>query len=353
MTTNSQQSREVEQFKYNKAESKVIRLPQGEVIKEIHIMAIGEFTHSTFGGGSPTLKKHGLVDALCRGIRCVEDGNKIVKSYKGVKVLRNLSKWVQGSGLAAYYKKNATELGDFETTTKGFPTIGADGQKTQFLDTVIIPFDGKLSTEYARTRWNLKNKTDAYIQIDLNSLDDLLEVGSDSCDVDANIDFYISIVTSPALVETNFAKWKQTFKEEELSGPAVEKRIDLISGGLQQGFWLTLEKGATRQPLTIEECLQTKVKVILDQAGQGQSIIKSTNLLELMAINENKTMIENMIPATAYINFLDNKTFGTALNTGIGSGVQKLDLVLTTPQGISYSPNPLIVRVEHDTIEAQ
>tara|TARA_B100001971_G_C18268010_1_gene596179 strand:+ start:25067 stop:26125 length:1059 start_codon:yes stop_codon:yes gene_type:complete len=352
MATNSQQSREVEQFKYQKAESKVIRLPQGEVIKEIHIMAKGKFAH-TYASGSPTLKKHGVLDALCRGIRCVEDGNKIVKSYKGVKVLRNLSEWIQGSGLASYFKKNSSTLGAFSSVTKGFPDIGSTTEETSFLDTVIIPFDGKLSTEYARTRWNLRDKTDAYIQIDFNELADLLEIGSDAATVSADIDFYVSIVTSPALSDVAFAKWKQTFKEEELSGPAVEKRIDLISGGLQQGFWLSLEKGSTREPLTLEECLETKVKVILDQAGQGQSILKSTNLLELMAINENKTMIEDFIPSAAYVNFLDNKTFGTALNTGVGSGVQKLDLVLTTPAGISYSPNPLIVRVEHDTIEAQ
>ena len=351
MATASQQSRQVEQFKYQKAESKIVRMPQGEVIKEIQIIAKGKYKHENYDGGTPRMKRHGVLDSLCRSIRVVEDGNKIVKSYKGTQCLRKLSQWIQGSGLAAYYKKNAQVMGDFDSVKKGFPSIGNDGEYTAFLDAVIIPFDGKLSTEYARTRWNLKDKTDAYLQIDFNELTSLLENTSDPCDVDADIEFEVSIVTSPSLLEVSFAKWKQTYKEEELSGPVVEKRIDLISGGLQQGFWLTLEKGADRQPLTMEECQQTQVKVVLDQAGVGQSILKSTNLLELIAFNENKTMIENFIPSSAYVNFLDNKTFGTALNTGVGSGVQKLDLILTTPQGISYSPNPLIVRVEHDTIE--
>ena len=333
--------------KYVAGDTLEFNVPSGLVIKEIVISMHGK-SYNEFTVGDFNIHKYGVMDALIRDLN-VKDGSKVLKGFKGVDALRRQARYLNGSSAPVFYKKNSSTLG-------ASPSVGfidkpaATAQDFAFSETVSIPFENKLSNQWARTLLNTKGKNNVKIEMVFNTLEKLLD-RSDSTTVigaqtsDVNIE--VSIITIPARINMPVVEnWRQTHKTININGQQTAQPYELTKGSRVQGFWISALLGSANRRLTLDEAKELVFQVDLNNGSQ----IKSFSLYDLQMENLAKSPIQVVQDGAAYCNFLDNSIFETALDTSSGSGVLAYNVLVTTPASWDYT-KPLELTIEQDDIE--
>lgn len=343
----SQRSRKLPAKKVAAGDTVEFDIPSGEVIKEIVVSMHGKITPS-FSAGTFQFHKQGVMDALIRNLN-VADGAKVLKGFKGVDVLRRQARYLHGSEAPTLYKKNSSTLGD--SPSVGFvDTAAASGQDVAISETVSIPFENKLSNQWARTLLNTKGKNDVKVEFVFNDLEKLLDAKDATTvitDVDADLTIEVSLITIPAKRNMVFAEnWRQSHKEINIHGQQADQPYQLTKGKRVQGFWVTAYMGSAKRRFTIDEAKELEMEVRLN----GTEQIKKFSLYNLMMENVAKSGIQKIQDGSAYCNFLDNSMFETALNTSSQAGVLEFDVLVSTPASFDYS-QPVKISFEQDDIE--
>lgn len=327
----SQRRRRLVSQKFRENTTMSFDLPVGEVVKSAYIYLKGYYT-PVFAAGAPIGNLKGVASALIKSVKIETDGGKVHKVVNP-DWMRRQAQYLSGQDSQPLYKANSTVLGD--TPTTGFAQIGTTAQSVAFSESFEIPFENRLSTDWAKTFLNLRGKTSSVVQIEtagLLSVADLSGDALDSCTGDIDID--IVLETVPHFVNQNFLTFRQYEKEISLSGQATNTPFELPRGGAIQGMWIVCEQGAAQQRINYDDAAKIRFQLVKN----GTENLADVRLLDLIEINDAKSPIINKIKGAGYLNLLVNKSFATALRTGAGSDVNALDLVVTSDAGFTYTP---------------
>lgn len=343
----AQRSRRLPSKSYSPGDTLEFDVPPGEVIKEVVVSMHGKITPE-FDAGTFIFHKFGVMDALIRNLN-INNGSKVLKGFKGVDALRRQATYLHGSAAPVLFKKNSSDLGS--NPSMGFvDTAAATGQDIAVSETVSIPFENKLSNQWARTLLNTKGKNNVKIEFVFNELEKLLDASDAATNItglSADLKIDIQLITIPAKREMVVVEnWRQSHKEINIHGQQSEQPYELTKGARVQGFWITAYMGSAKRRLTVDEMKELMIEIRLN----GTELIKRFSLYNLQQENLVKSGIQEIFPGAAYCNFLDNSIFETALNTSSQAGVLGYDAIVTTPAGWDYS-KPVSITFEQDDIE--
>ena len=338
---NSKRQRKLVKQKYAPSTTMSFDLPSGEVVKRYTFKVKGYVKHN-YASGAPVLnsQRAGICHALFRNISVITDGG-VTRKKVDVKWLRDQAKMVLGSDAPAYYQKDANKV---DVEVEGFPTIAPTGKKLAFIETFELPMEAIITSASASSYLNLSGKSASVIEIDTHNLRNLLLPSSDEVDsTEYDIDVEISLTTAPHFRGNKFATFRQTPKTVDFKGAQNNTPVELNRGASIAGFWIELLKGQDRIPLTMDEFDRCEFQIVRN----GTEVIRHFTGHQLIAENLSGTPIQKALKACGYVSFLNNRSVETALKTGMGSGVQALDLNVTLPSDLDYS-YPVSVSIKQD-----
>jgi hypothetical protein len=343
----AQRSMKLPAKKYVAGDTLEFNIPSGVVVKEIVISAHGKINNS-FSAGSFNIHKYGIMDALIRDLN-IKDGSKVLKGFKGVDVLRRQGRYLNGSSAPVFYKKNSSTLG-VSPNVGYIDNSGTTAEDFAFAETVSIPFENKLSNQWARTLMNTKSKNNVKIELVFNELQALLDKADSTTVITgqtSDINFEVSLITVPSRINMPIAEnWRQTHKTINISGQQTAQPYELTKGARVQGFWISAYLGSAKRRLTLDEAKELVFQVDLNNGSQ----IKSFSLYDLQCENLSKSPIQVVQDGAGYCNFLDNSIFETALDTSSGAGILAYNILITCPASWDYTGS-LQISFEQDDIE--
>jgi len=342
ITSKRQRRLVTQKFKENQVVS--FDLPAGEVIKRMIITLKGNVTFTYASGSpSPAWGYSGIMHELFKSITINTDGG-ITRKKVDAKWMRDQAKIYNGSDAPTYYKSNSSVL---DSDTKGLPaSMPTTAEPLAFMETLEIPFEFVLGPASAISYLNLRGKNASTIEFNTGRITDLILASDDGVDSTSHdLDIEVSLITAPHYVGQDFLTFRQSKKVQQFSGSTNNTPVELNRGANICGFWLELLGGQDKVPLTLEEFSACSFSLVKN----GTEVIRDFKGNQLISENLSGTPLDDKIPATGYVSLLNNKDFKTALATGMGSGVQALDLLVTLPSSLSYT-YPVEVHIKQDEL---
>jgi len=348
MPVGSQENRKLPTKKFKENSTIEFDLPVGTVIKEIVLTVSGKY-NLEFDDSVETkrkLHKYGFMDAIFRDVK-VNDGIDTIKAFRGVEKLRRQARYLTASSAPILSKVNSSDLG-LDPDVGAPIESGLTGQDIAFSETVNINFENKLSNVWVRTLFNTLQKPNAKLELNCNSLKSIL-AKSEALDVDAitsDIDIDVTVITNPSMISIPVREyWRESYKAFNITGQQAQQPYELTKGARVQGFWITAYMGSANRRVTLDEAK----KIIFEIRLNGTRTIKRFSLFDLQSENLAKTQISKIQDGSAYVNFLQNSQFSTALPTATIDGVQNYELYVTTPNSFDYTKS-LELLIEQDDI---
>ena len=319
-------------------------LPSGEVIKRMVVTVKGwvQFDYDT-ETPTPAWTYAGIAHELFKDINIQTDGGTTRKKVD-VKWMNDQAKIINGSEAPTVHQTNS---GVVTVATRGLPSaMVTSAQKLAFIESFEIPFEFVIAPASALSYLNLRGKNASVIEFNTRRIMDLLLASDDMADSTAfDIDIEVSLTTAPHYIGQNFLTWRQTQKIIDFKGAQNSTPVELNRGANIAGFWLEAVKGVDKRPLSVDEFSQCEFQLVRN----GTEVLRHFNGYQLIAENIAGTPLDEVLEGCGYVNLLNNKDYRTALQTGSGSGVQALDLLVTLPSSLDYT-NPVSLKIKQDEL---
>lgn len=308
----------------------------GKVLKGFIVQLKGKVT-PTFGS-APTPHQHGLMDALIAAITFVDDAGNTHKKVTP-EWMRFQQRHLVGAPAPEYYKTNSATL--TSSPTKGTDAtpfaFGTTGQDVAFMSAIEVSFENKLSTSLAKTFLALRGNIASYIQIDTRSFKNIEKKGGSAitvCTGDVTIE--IQLIEAPQELENiPFDVYRQSYIQQNISGQLNSVPLEISRQGRIQALRIALSEGAGLDRISADKANNVRLKLIKN----GTEIIRDVTLLNLINEGMVKRNQDDMVNGTAMMILLNNSDYDTALPANTFS---KLELEITTPVDITYSPSALL-----------
>lgn len=331
--TASQRSSKPQAQSFSQNNSMKFPVSAGKVLKGVIVQLKGYITPSF--GGAVTLHQHGIMDALIAAVSYVDDAGNTHKKVTP-RQMRFQQRILNGQTAPEYYKVNSTSLGNAPTKgTDATPfALGTTGQSVAFVSALEVSFENKLSTFPSRTFLPTKGNVSSYIQIDTKAFSNIEKIGGSvitACLGDVQVE--IKLLEAPAELATlgDYDVFRQSFIQNSIPAVLNQFMLQLSTNGRVQGLQLAFYEGAGRDGISMDKAANTRIKVIKD----GVETIHDTTLLNLMLENLAKKSQDDVVPGTAYLSFLNNMDYSTALPA---NSFKTLHLELTTDPTMVVSP---------------
>lgn len=334
--------------KYVPGQTINFRIPKGHLISNFMVKLVGYFT-PTFTSGSPALHRYGVMDALLPEVsikRSPTDTHKIVSP----KWMRDQQRLFSGKDSLKLTVVNSTSINS-QAPTQAYAAFGSTGQPVAVAESISIPMEHLFSSQQLSTLFDARKSEEALVSIKCNPVERLQQDGGAvviTYTHDLTIEVSYETVEDPNLVgsQDGFFSWQQFSDQYSFSAQAQKFPIALLQRNTWlTGLWIEAFRGADKNVLTFAEMEETVIAL----RENNRSDIAEFTLAELYSETLSRTPYDNALSlGGGYINLLSASDFLSG--RFIGDDVNDIDLYVTTPSGISYSPNPLILNIKKDFI---
>lgn len=323
-------------------------VPQDIVAKEFIVVIGGDIAATFTGAGAstkPAVNQHGLSHGLIAEMSLSRKGTDRVREYNGTRFLDNTISRVFGQKDGAIYKQNSTDLSG--TVAQGlveFPATSA--QNVAFEEYLTMMMENKLSGKWFPTLFNTKGLQTATINMKFGQLADVKDpedastatYGTNGIEIEVFASCCDYLLDSPDL---NQADWVQTFEELEFGGRQNKNKHRITPQGMLQGMLIT-GLHSSGKPFDYKNMKNT----LLEIKYMG-IVLYEGSMLDLLHVDCVKTHLSSRKKGQAYVSFLNNDLFDSGLFIADG---KQLELIITTDEDLSYSPDPVVLRFEYDQI---
>lgn len=328
--------------------SVVFDIPQDRVYKEfifVHeILAAAAYAAST-----PVIHPRGVSHGMITNLELARSGNDVLKVFRGIAQLQDQCQWVFGEPAPTLYKVNSTTVGASALT--GLPTFGTTTQTTAIREVFSMPCENKLSSELVRTCFNTNGINTAKIRVSLGAATLMQDPEDAAVATSFTYSGYITVygVTADHLGDIAFDDHRQYYDEILFGAQANRSVVELRPLGQLQGMHLRAYAGSGNgnyKPMNPEELRNFEIEIKFND-----SVLFEGNMADFQAVNGAKSSMRSFLRSSAYLNLLNNSTYGTGLETGQDAkAVTPLRLIVTTPSSINHSTNPVRLVAEYDVI---
>jgi hypothetical protein len=326
----------------------VFDIPQDRVYKEF--IFIHEYNLApTYASTTPVMNPRGASQGMITNLELARSGNDVVKVFRGIAQLQDQAQWIFGEPAPIIYKVNSTTVAAAALT--GVPTFGTSTQVTAAREVFSITCENKQSSEWVRTCFNTNGINTAKIRLQLGAAS--LAQDPDDAAVASAWAYSGSItvygVTADHLGDVQFDDFRQYYDEILFSAQSNRSVVELRPLGMLQGMHLRAYAGTGNggyKTLTPEELRNFEIEIKFND-----SVLFEGNMADFQAVNGAKSSMRAFMKSSAYLNLLNNSTYGTGLETGQDAkAVTPLRLTVTTPSSINHSTNPVRLVAEYDVI---
>lgn len=325
----------------------VFDIPQDRVYKEF-IFVHEIIATPAFAGAAPLIHPRGVSHGLITNLELARSGNDVLKTFRGIAQLQDQAQWVFGEPCPTLYKVNSTTVGTGAVT--GSPVVGATTQNVAIREVFSMPCENKLSSEWVRTCFNTNGINTAKIRVSLGAAS-LMQDPEDAAVATWTYSGSITVygVTADHLGDLVFDDGRQYYDELLFTAQANRSVVELRPLGLLQGMHLRAFAGVGNggyKPMTPEELRTFEIEIKFND-----SVLFEGNMADFQAVNGAKSSMRAFLRSSAYLNFLNNSTYGSGLETGQDAkAVTPLRLYVTTPSSINHATNPVRLVAEYDII---
>lgn len=324
-------------------EGKSIRfdVPAGKVIKGFMVQVKG-YVAPTFTG-SPVLEPHGIMAALISSIAYYDDRGNALKKVSP-EWMRYQARYLVGQPAIELYKTNATSLGSSPSKgTLATPfAIGTTGQSVALASAVDVSFEDNYSDAPSKTFYDVGENVTNYIEISCRQFKDIQQYGETlitACtgSIDIEITLYeldrseFGSKSKKVIEAGGYEVFRQVEITPQFTGSVNDYPVDLPRQGRISNIRFAIDDTANRTRIDYDKASNVRIKIV----KEGTQIVADSTLLNLMYENMSKRNIDDVVPATANLNFRNNSVYGTELET---AGISQLQALLTLPSTMSFSP---------------
>lgn len=331
-------------------------IPRDSIYKSFDVTLAGAVSPTYTG--TYTTDVSTTIDALIQRIDVVINGNRTVKSvrpwlcatkslyYTAIQPERKSS-----AGAAALVPPNPTADGGFAVPTST--------QFTTVRETITIYFEDVLSTEPRSGSFlNLKGAASAEIRFNFGTYSNLEAKNNAATSISyATGTFNIEVSTREAPdLNGTFIDLKETTKSVNISAQVTDQAIDINRGNFVRGIWLLVRDGGTAlQPFTNTAITGLQlvangffpIKQYGTASTQGFLKLQSENRANY-GLNVAYAANVSRIDGIAYMDLLNNRNSGTALDARFLDNLQLLISTAAAGSGATYTTNAVSLTLQTD-----
>lgn len=320
-------------------------LPKDTVIKRIELRLSGSFD-VTYAAGAPISSPTGFLSRILPGgVSVVADGSRYIKSVDAY--LQRMSALMHTAQLPERAFSNSvaaptTNLGQTESQYDEPFTYPATTNFVVINESFTISFECEWAYAYGRqsTLFNTKGLSSAVLQFSFGPIESVqADVAAPVTITYGNISLNIvaTLVTSPDVPrEQKFMDFRESFKRESFSGETRARAVECPKGNFLAAIEFLVNNGDAG--LTLSDVALREIELRMN----GSRVIQSTSFLALQqgyrmsrGIGSPKSTagangVTHIMQGYAPMVLLKNGDLRTMLDTRRGSGVDQLQLYLTT-----------------------
>lgn len=303
-------------------------------------------TTPTIGAGSPRMHRRGVAHALIKKLELALNANDVVQVIRGIAQLQDAERFNGGELAPSAYKVNATVLDNAAVECQpGEEQFGTTGQACVYLVSFYLPCENRLTSSYITTILNTAGINTAKLNIEFNPLSSLLDPEDSSTTTFAAGECLISVYgnTCDHFIDLPVSKLIRSYDQADLGSIQQSGTIiELKPLGQIQTMYLRAFKGASGNvPLTIDEMRNFKVKI----EWNGNFVFNGT-IEAFRSLDGAKGDMRKRIADGAVLNFVNNGTYDTGLDTLQAEGFKPLRLTIYTPATLAGTAIRLVAEYD-------